>query len=745
MADIAAYTARVMALREPQSGVIKALAKEAAMFPSSVELIVDMLYTKIKNGVGKEKLAGWYLLDAVIKTTSFGRTTVAPRVQHDLVQLASVHIPWGDATVANKYERMVGTWRELFGDDDVGAILSASKQAAMAPASLSDAHMPQQDDPNRQVHSDAPPQALPEPPRVRVAPARQAPRERVPDEPGELGRTLDAWDERPEVIEDALRGEVPLRPPTKDEIAPPMPVQMPVPVPRPQPNAPQGHIKAPPVDHSATYLRNRKANLQEILKNAKRKRGEKDGHEADTELDPNETDPKKIRHAMKKKLARLVIKHRFIAPKVDEKKWPKMPASFPRDPETDVQIGNYVDGVVFLRDAVREAGGALELSRLNNKIPEIKSLSNRIKSVREFIDVHTPTTFQVTREEGRIVVRLSEDPPPQPGQTPSWLETPCPECGKIVPGHNLPKHQNSKMCVGMQMLLGKEGKGTSTVAQISQMSYKVLENTREYGGDPKMDDDDLAHLAALVDKAGDNFRTKYSRKGDWSHVYRSLWAIHKFWLTQKNIESSVDVTIEPDDGPMVKFLSRVGKNLHCLPISYLDFGEFEAMAGPFIEEYKAPPPKPARFGSTKIRPKECVSPGFVFCDSDRDSDNPPDSDRESEDDYDKEEDHTAPLTMSQVLATVGTNDQKDKKKLLQMAASTIEWKMNNPIQQMQQAAQAAPQISYHAPAAHYHGPGDVQDYTFQQVPAYAAPAPHTPTPRAPAQPQAAPTQDTAYF
>eukprot|EP01059_Diplonema_ambulator_P000857 TRINITY_DN10681_c0_g2_i1.p1 TRINITY_DN10681_c0_g2~~TRINITY_DN10681_c0_g2_i1.p1 ORF type:complete len:449 (+),score=154.72 TRINITY_DN10681_c0_g2_i1:40-1347(+) len=429
MADFAAFTGRVMALREPQSGVIKALAKEAAQFPGDVEAIVDMLYTKVKNGLGKEKLAGWYLLDAVIKTTSFGRTTVAPRVQQDLVQLASVHIPWGDATVATKYERMVGTWRELFGDDDVGAILSAGKQAAMTPVGLaSDSRT--SDDPNRQVFNpDAAPQPLPEPPRVRVAP--RPPRERQPEEAPQLGRTLDAWDERPDVIEEAVRGEVPLRPPTIDEIAPPMPIQMPVPVPRPQPGAPQGHVKAPPVDHAAVYLRNRKQNLQEILKNAKRKRNDKDGQLADTEFNPDEKDPKKLRHALKRKIAREVIKHRFIAPKVDEKEWPKMPASFPRDPETGVQIGNYVDGVVFLRDAIKEAGGALELSRLNNKIPEIKSLSNRIKSVREFIDVHTPTTFQVTREEGRIIVRLSDDLPPQAGQTPSWLETPCPECGKV--------------------------------------------------------------------------------------------------------------------------------------------------------------------------------------------------------------------------------------------------------------------------------------------------------------------------
>lgn len=171
---------------------------------------------------------------------------------------------------------------------------------------------------------------------------------------------------------------------------------------------------------------------------------------------------------------------------------------------------------------------------------------------------------------------------------------------------------------------------------------------------------------------------------------------------------------------MVKFLERVGKNLYRMPLSYLDFGEFEAACGPFVTEFIPPPPKPPRFGSTKVRPKECPSPGLVFCDSDRDSDNPADSDRESDDDFDKEPDVTAPLTMAQVLSTVGTKDQSDKKKLLQMAAATIDFRFNNPIQKLHQA-QGVPQIAVPAPVGMAPHPG--REFTFHKNPP-PPPPPH---------------------
>ena len=153
----------------------------------------------------------------------------------------------------------------------------------------------------------------------------------------------------------------------------------------------------------------------------------------------------------------------------------------------------------------------------------------------------------------------------------------------------------------------------------------------------------------------------------------------------------------------------------------MEFGEFEAMTGPFLDAYKTPPPKPPRFGSCKIRPKECASPGFVFCDSDRDSDNPPDSDRDSDDDYDKSEDTAAPLTMSQVLSTIGTEDTGDKTKLLRMAASSIEWKVNNPMP----TASNLPAIGYDRNDAQHAGQ---QEFSFNNN-TMATPPPPRPVPK----------------
>eukprot|EP01060_Flectonema_neradi_P018503 TRINITY_DN2535_c1_g1_i1.p1 TRINITY_DN2535_c1_g1~~TRINITY_DN2535_c1_g1_i1.p1 ORF type:complete len:744 (+),score=158.76 TRINITY_DN2535_c1_g1_i1:42-2273(+) len=735
MSELQAYVGRVMALQEANSGLIKNLAKEAADFPRSAEMIVDVMYRKIRDSDGKERLAAWYLLDAIMKTTSFGRTTIAPRVQRDIVQLAMHNIPWADGIAATKYRRMVGTWRQLFGDDDVEQILQSAQPEEHHYRDRQPGG-PREQYPNRErdfiradVYGDENtsgyrdadiPLAGGDVPRNANPPPRRPPRERV-----EIQNTgpLDSWESRNQDELHRRAGEVPLRPPTQDEIAPPQFPEISVPVPRAAPGAPLGHTKPVPVDHVASYVIEKQKKLREILANAKRKKEE----DADDELDPNETDKRKIRHVYKKRLSKLMVNARFVAPKVDEKKWPVMPTSFPREADTDVQIGNYVDGVIFLRDVVRETGGAIELSRLNNKIPEIKSLANRIKSVREFIDVHTPTTFRVTREEGRIIIRLAEDPPPEPGETPSWLGTTCPECGKVVPGHNLPKHRNSKMCIGMQMLLGKEGKGQSTIAQISDISYRILQNVQEQDT-TGMDDDDIEHFGKLIDKAADGFRTKYSKKSDWTHVLRAIKAIHTSWVLEKQVETSADIVIDQEDKPMVKFLEAVGTNMYRLPIGYMEFGEFEAMCGPFLDAYKSPPPKPARFGSTKIRPKECASPGLVFCDSDRDSDNPPDSDKESDDDFDKTEDTAAPLTMSQVLSTIGTEDTGNKSKLLKMAASSIEWKINNPMP----AASNLPAIGYEMNDRANQNAGQ-QEFTFNNQP--TPPPPRPVPPRAPEEQQ----------
>eukprot|EP00754_Rhynchopus_humris_P008800 Rhum_TRINITY_DN13835_c8_g1::Rhum_TRINITY_DN13835_c8_g1_i1::g.65340::m.65340 len=124
-ANLEAFLGRIASLKEPNSGLIKGLAKECAEHPDNVDGIVTALYTKIKESVGKEKLAGWYLLDAAIKSTSFGRSQLAAQVQRDLLSLASEHLPWtSEPASVQKYTRLVESWRQLFGDAEVNAVLS---------------------------------------------------------------------------------------------------------------------------------------------------------------------------------------------------------------------------------------------------------------------------------------------------------------------------------------------------------------------------------------------------------------------------------------------------------------------------------------------------------------------------------------------------------------------------------------------------------------------------------------------
>ena len=406
MATIDEFVQRVTALKESNAAVIKELAQAVQNFPNNINVVVDVMFRKIKDAKGKEKLAAWYMLDAAIKATPFGRSKLATRVRVDLLSLTTEHIPWGESD-AKKYERMVNSWSKLYGKEEVDAILAVrDRQGGAAPAG----EMP------------APPGQMPEAPRV-------APHDvgapHTPFEPRRMTRTeLTPWEGDEEGA------------PDRNMVAPPMPVEINHvhAAPRPQPNAPMGYVKAPTAEKLQAYLQAKRANLKNIMEKNKRKRETEEAEMADEEIDPNETEgqkKKRIRRVLKKRMTQLVTNARFVAEEIDDTKWPSMPDAFPRDPETGVQIGNYVDGVVFIRNAIRDAGGALELQRLNNKIPNVQSLANRIKSVREFVDIHTPTTFLVTKEEGEIIVRLSADTPPRAGEIPSWVSTPCPDCGKV--------------------------------------------------------------------------------------------------------------------------------------------------------------------------------------------------------------------------------------------------------------------------------------------------------------------------
>eukprot|EP00755_Sulcionema_specki_P008886 Sspe_Gene.42152::Locus_20452_Transcript_1_1_Confidence_1.000_Length_1484::g.42152::m.42152 len=407
MADLASYTGRILALRDGNAKTIKLLAQEAPSYSNAAEVLVDVLQKKVTTQDPKEKLAGWFLIDAMIKSTSFGRTDLAPRIRKIIVNLASMHIPWNDAQSARKYSRMVETWGQLFGEEDVRAILARRDAAGAAPG-----YGNSENNAQRESYETAE-RARAVPPTTRPIGAPAIPMARQPPQPRQempvpTGK-LESWEERTRHNLPPRVGVIPAQPPKQTDLAPPMPIEAPVPVPRPAPGAPSGHVKAPPPDHTANYLRERRANLKEVLRNARMKREREQAEDADDEVNlATEKDPKKIKQFIKRRMTRLIIKSRYVAAKVDESKWPKMPATFPRDPETDVQIGNYIEGVMFIRDAIEQAGGALELSRLSAKIPDVKSLANRIKSVREFIDIHTPTTFVVTREEGRIIVRLSD-------------------------------------------------------------------------------------------------------------------------------------------------------------------------------------------------------------------------------------------------------------------------------------------------------------------------------------------------
>ena len=103
------------------------------------------------------------------------------------------------------------------------------------------------------------------------------------------------------------------------------------------------------------------------------------------------------------------------------------------------------------------------------------------------------------------------------------------------------------------------------------MSYRILQNLQEMDV-TGIDDDDIEYLGKLIDTAADGFRTKYSKKSDWTHVLRAVKAIHTrydienrkslkkqqhqqqqhhSWMMEKQVETSADIVIDQEDKPMV--------------------------------------------------------------------------------------------------------------------------------------------------------------------------------------------------
>ena len=240
-----------------------------------------------------------------------------------------------------------------------------------------------------------------------------------------------------------------------------------------------------------------------------------------------------------------------------------MPLELPRD-EHGVKIANFPAGVRFLRDAIRQCGGALELTLLEERMSQLADaeLKAEFGDLRRFIFIHKPT-FAVVEERNRWVVRLVGDEPPDlTMQYFSWENTECALCSKIVPGRNLAKHLNNRKCVGIQLANGLSGR-TDRPSPICTLGLaaKAVMDRRDH-----LDDDDVMHFARCLDDAAGVARFKFASDKQFAPILKAVRVVRDDFLRAKGVTEIANAKVTGDDRAVCALFAALGTNLKRLPV-----------------------------------------------------------------------------------------------------------------------------------------------------------------------------------
>eukprot|EP00758_Cryptobia_borreli_P002392 Tbor_TRINITY_DN2997_c0_g1::TRINITY_DN2997_c0_g1_i1::g.1187::m.1187 len=367
-----------------------------------------------------------------------------------------------------------------------------------------------------------------------------------------------------------------------------------------------------------------------------------------------------------------------------------MPEEFPRD-EFGVKIGFFPAGVRFIRNAIRACGGALPLEIIVQRLSTLADPDTREQfgDVRQFIDIHSPTTFRIDTEKDKIIIRLSENEKSgvdaifedsEGRQRFTWEEITCPLCSAKVKGRNLSRHYNCRRCVGVQVALGIKGRVTGSISALASCASTFLQQQQlvmkpiganngldvlssiEDGGErwditsgAIFDDDDLANFEECLKAAGEVKRYKLSSTKAFSPILKAIRFIRARWLALHNKKEIKDIIIGPSDRGFVSLFATLGSLIHRLPIPWIETGDIIEMCRRFCPKVLQafnPPPRPAdpRIAMTN------EYPGILFCDSEIDSEDQVSEDEDDAAHSDDEQEQfvfAPPVSVAESLMTAG--------------------------------------------------------------------------------------------
>lgn len=416
--------------------------------------------------------------------------------------------------------------------------------------------------------------------------------------------------------------------------APALPSEMTIAMPERDADAPVGYMQALPANHQQEYIDNRKRRLREIME--KKRKQEEEGRNRGQ---PGAAAPGDVAPAA-----------------VDLYEDVVMPAELPRD-EFGVKIGNFPAGVRFLRNAIAQCGGALELSLLEERVSQMSDREAQAEfgNLRQFLHIHSPT-FRVVGENDKWIVRLATDPDPDTSKAYSWESVECPLCSFLCKGRNLAKHMNNRKCIDVQLAKGLAGRPDGPIGDLAYAARTILDHSAEQS----LDDDDVSFFASCVRAAGTVPRFKYASTTRFAPILKALRVVRDAWLDGKGVKEMAEAPVTPEDGPYASLFAAFGEQLRRLPISWLDSGDIIDMARRFSEELLQPHPPIPRAGDPRIRVGNLYS-GMMFAESDSDgADVLSSEDEEFSDDEAALFEFAPPVSVMETMMAVG-NARETKK------------------------------------------------------------------------------------
>lgn len=451
--------------------------------------------------------------------------------------------------------------------------------------------------------------------------------------------------------------------------APARPMEIQIAVAARDADAPQGFVQAVPESHHIEYEAERRKRLREVME-ANRQEDDRRARE-------------RMMSGSSQKDVELLAKGVDFSDVV-------MPEELPRD-EFGVKRANFPQGVRFLRDAIRDCGGAVELEVIVQRLSTLanKEVASEFGDVREFLLIHKPT-FTIVMEDDKWVVRLAPSAyggADAPGaSSASWqpavqrsagrfhfmhdservadafgpLDTSCPFCTRLLKSRNLARHVNCRRCITSQMAFGVTGTIRSPISELGYAAKLIIDNRRDF------DDDDLEWFGCCIERAASIPRFRLGSPNKFAPVLKAIRVVRDEWLRRHNLSPTVSVeaivpSLEPGDMVFAEFFNIVGSNLFRLPLAWIETGDIIDMCSHFCRGVKPahqPPPRPA---DPRISIYNSY-PGMLLCESEVDSeDDPSDEEKEFSDDEGETFQFAPPVSTVETLTVAGFD--RDTKRL----------------------------------------------------------------------------------